>query len=339
MGKKEYNSTTIFNADSRLLFFRYGLTLINFLFSISVFSQDINHIYISEFMASNSSTIMDEDGDYHDWIELYNPTASAIELGGWYLSDNPDNLIKWIFPQITVEAHGYLLIFASGKDRRNTELHTNFQLSSSGEQICLTKSDGVTIAFKFENQFPTQYPDISYGFENGDLTYFDMPTPGSPNVPGEYLSPPTFSLNHGLYDVPTNLEILTNVEDGIIKYTIDGSEPGLENGITYTSLLTIDSTNVIRAAVIKTGKVSRVTTNTYIFPEKVKNQPKLPVGYPPNWGEFSKIQGYAPADYEMDPDICQSPSYGDKIVPALKAIPTISLVTQKDQFIFIGHRS
>ena len=113
-------------------------------------------------MASNTATLPDKDGDYSDWIELYNPTAEAIDLSGWYLSDNPDDLIKWICPQVTIESHEYLIVFASGKDQSINELHTNFKLSSSGEWIILTKPDGETV--QFELQFTGQYTDISFGF-------------------------------------------------------------------------------------------------------------------------------------------------------------------------------
>lgn len=313
----------------RLFSIPYNLFFLSLLISNTTFSQELNQIHVSEFMASNTSIIADEDGEYSDWIELYNPTSVAINLGGWYLSDNPDNLIKWIFPQISIEAEEYLLVFCSGKDRRNAELHTNFKLSSSGEWILLTKPDGITIGFTFENQYPAQYPDISFGFIEDKLVYLDNPTPGEPNVPGEMLSPPTFSIHRGIYTSPISLEISSNVAGGQIKYTIDGSDPGLENGFDYTQSIPIDSTTVIRAVVINVDASSRAATHSFIFPEKVKDQPKLPDGYPDYWGSFSKIEGIAPADYEMDPEICESPEYRELIVSALLAIPTMSMVTQK----------
>ncbi len=73
--------------------------------------------YISEVMAANNSVIQDEDGDYSDWIELYNPGDEAVDLSGYGLSDNPDNPYKWRFVTASIPAGGYLLVFASGKDR------------------------------------------------------------------------------------------------------------------------------------------------------------------------------------------------------------------------------
>lgn len=66
-------------------------------------------------MSSNSKTIADEDGDYEDWIELYNPTTEIVNLEGWGLSDNESKPYKWVFPDITLVPNDYLLVWASGK--------------------------------------------------------------------------------------------------------------------------------------------------------------------------------------------------------------------------------
>jgi len=78
---------------------------------------------INEFMASNTTTIMDEDKEYPDWIELYNPTDSSIDLTGYGLSDRPDNPYKWIFQNIILYPGEYKLVFASGKDRKEIPRH------------------------------------------------------------------------------------------------------------------------------------------------------------------------------------------------------------------------
>jgi len=76
-------------------------------------------IKINEVMSSNSSVLMDEDGDYPDWIELYNPDDAALNLDGYSLTDNIDDPRKWIFPEIVIEPKKYLITFASGKDRKD----------------------------------------------------------------------------------------------------------------------------------------------------------------------------------------------------------------------------
>ena len=137
--------------------------------NIDVFTTPV----ISEFMASNGSRepldegeLLDEDGDSSDWIEIYNPTAEAVHLGGWYLTDDADNLRQWRFPAGVVLGSGqFLVIFASGKDRTvaGAELHTNFRIDAEGEYLALVQSDGVTIAHEYGPEYPRQLSDISYG--------------------------------------------------------------------------------------------------------------------------------------------------------------------------------
>lgn len=116
---------------------------------------------ITEFMASNKHTLLDEDGDPSDWIELYNTGTNTVNLDGWHLTDNATNLAKWTFPATNLAPNGFLVVFASGKDRAvaGQELHTDFALSSSGEYLALVRPDG-TVAQDFAPAFPEQLTDI-----------------------------------------------------------------------------------------------------------------------------------------------------------------------------------
>lgn len=120
---------------------------------------------ISEFLASNSGNLADEDGTFADWIEIHNPALTAVNLNGWSLTDNAANKTKWIFPSVTIPARGYLIVFASDKNRRvpGANLHTNFRLGASGEYLGLIKPDGVTVASEYAPTFPPQQTDVSYG--------------------------------------------------------------------------------------------------------------------------------------------------------------------------------
>lgn len=135
---------------------------------------------INEFMAANSRTLVDEDGDRSDWIEIHNPDPTPVNLNGWHLSNQSTNLTQWIFPNITVPANGFLLVFASGKDRRvvGQPLHTNFRLSDAGEFLALVRPDGITIEHSF-NSFPAQSADISYGL-GLNITYETLLAEGAP---------------------------------------------------------------------------------------------------------------------------------------------------------------
>ncbi|HUT09819.1 MAG TPA: lamin tail domain-containing protein, partial [Thermoguttaceae bacterium] len=149
-------------------------------------------LVISEFLAVNTKTLLDEDSQYRDWIEIHNPTAAAVDLEGWYLTDELTDLRQWQFPSVTVEPGGYLLVFASEKDRLGAELHTNFKLADQGEYLALVRPDGLTVEFAFDPTYPApQVADVSYGF-SADLStqgYFRSPTPRGPNR-GEPLEDP-----------------------------------------------------------------------------------------------------------------------------------------------------
>jgi hypothetical protein len=132
---------------------------------ISATASATPQIIISEFLASNKDSILDEDGDSSDWLELHNLGNEEVNLKGWYLSDKSDNLTKWSLPDISIGPGAYLFIFASGKDRRNpaSELHTNFKLGADGEYLGLIQPDGLTVEYAFAPDFPVQTTNVSYG--------------------------------------------------------------------------------------------------------------------------------------------------------------------------------
>jgi hypothetical protein len=125
-------------------------------------------VVISEFQASNDTTLADEEDDFEDWIELHNTGLDAVSLDGWYLTDNASDLTRWRIPNVALEADGFLVVFASSKDSNDPTsnlagLHTDFKLSASGEFLALVEPDGLTIASAFSPEFPPQLTDQSYG--------------------------------------------------------------------------------------------------------------------------------------------------------------------------------
>ena len=120
---------------------------------------------ITEFLASNRDGLLDEDGTSSDWIEIQNQGATAVNLEGWYLTDDADEMQRWRFPSVEVLPGSYLLVFASGKDRAvpGSELHANFRLEGDGEFLALVEPGGV-VAHAFTPSFPPQRPNVSYGF-------------------------------------------------------------------------------------------------------------------------------------------------------------------------------
>jgi hypothetical protein len=162
---------------SNFLHFVCGTCLL--VFTISAPAQ----VIISEFMADNKKTLADEDNEFPDWIELYNTSAATVNLAGWALTDDPTHEKSWLFPATNLTAKGFLVVFASGKNRSvpGSPLHTDFSLKASGEYLALLKPDS-TVATEFAPTFPPQYPDISYGLAQDVTTNTLVPSGAAASV-------------------------------------------------------------------------------------------------------------------------------------------------------------
>ncbi|MCH8487963.1 MAG: CotH kinase family protein [Candidatus Cyclonatronum sp.] len=218
-------------------------------------------VLINEFQSSNQSTKADADGDFEDWIELYNAGDTAVNLSGFGLSDNPNRPFKWVFPEVFLPAGQYLLVWASGKDRRlpASELHTNFSISAGGEPLLLTRPNGSTA-----DAIPAQrlYPDISYGrkTDGSGFAFFASPTPGRVNESTPYagITPaPEFSHGGGFISGPVSLNLTLEAPPagegdpqatGLILYTLSHEQPGSgEDTAVYGGPITINGTRIVRA--------------------------------------------------------------------------------------------
>ena len=137
-----------------------------FLTALVFITKGFANFTISEFLTDNETGITDEDSDYSDWIEIKSLSSSTTNIGGWLLTDNLTLENKWEFPSIEIPPFGRIIVFASGKNRSetNSELHTNFMLNSEGEYLALINPDGTTIAIEYN--FPKQKTDISYGYSS-----------------------------------------------------------------------------------------------------------------------------------------------------------------------------
>ena len=119
----------------------------------------VSGLVINEIMASNFSEVADQDGEYDDWVELYNGGSSAINLSGFHLSDDENTLNKWTFPNITIQPNDYLIIWCDTAGNSQSGLHTTYRLSADQEEVYLTDPSGVVVdAVHFVNM-PT---DLAY---------------------------------------------------------------------------------------------------------------------------------------------------------------------------------
>ena len=132
----------------------------------------VGQLSITEFVADNDGSYLDSDGEASDWIELSNSGASAVSTDGLYLTDNASDLTQWMLPDVTIPAGGYLVVFASGKDRKDPkgDLHTNFSLSARGEYLALIDTDGITPLSQFAPEFPKQFFGVAYGTGTNSVT-------------------------------------------------------------------------------------------------------------------------------------------------------------------------
>ncbi|TVQ64638.1 MAG: hypothetical protein EA360_11935, partial [Balneolaceae bacterium] len=298
-------------------------------------AQSVPSVAINEVMASNSETIADEDGDYPDWIELYNTTNSRINLDGYGLSDNYENPFKWVFPDVAIEPGQFLIVWASNKDRRSPgqPLHTNFALSAVGEEIILTTPEGVQV----DSLPPTPIPtDVSLGRKpdgSGELFFFDEPTPGASNnteANQGQLDPPLFSQTGGFYSSAVSLTLSHPDPAAQILYTIDGTEPSASafEGIPYRY-----RSSYARNPGDSPGSMVTVTTRTqrYSAPLSIQNRSSEP-----------NVISQIPGTWDSDPFyLPRDPVLKGTVVRARAVKPgfTDSEVVTQTYFVFPGGRN
>ncbi len=299
-------------------------------------------LLISEFLAANGTGLQDRFREYSDWIELYNPTDHDVSLEGWSLTDDPEVVDKWAFPEESISARATMVVFASGRDRSyTTQHHTNFRLKAEGEYLALVRPDG-SIAHEYAAAYPPQQSDISFGIrfdESGPLLaaprYFVSPTPGAPNGSGVagFAEEPTASVQRGFFDAPFPVSLASRTPASRIRYTTDGSQPTAEHGEVYDGPITIETTTTLRAVSYAEGLAPSLgVTQTYIFLDDVLQQDGE--GLPEQWGYFDDQGPPRPArmraNYEMDPEVTQDSLYRDTIRDDLRSIPTLSVVLDPD---------
>ena len=166
---------------------RFIIIIILFILAIGlviIFKPDDSYIktgnlFISEIVASNSYTYKDNDGEYSDYIEIYNGNDYDVNLENYRLTDSIYEVNKWRFPNITIRAHEYLVIFASGKNKckESDKCHVNFKLTSTGETVSLIDNTGNIISRvtyeNLKNDYSLSYVDGKYKIV--------VPTPGKEN--------------------------------------------------------------------------------------------------------------------------------------------------------------
>ena len=157
---------------------RTGLPLTNALDTIVITNNGSGAflpVVINEWMADNAgpSGYADAaDGLYQDWFELFNPNTNAVNLSGFWLTDNPGQPTKWQIPSDTIiEPQDFLLVWADNQTDQNVpgarDLHAGFQLSQGGEALGLFSPGGVA---QHVVLFGRQYQNVSQGLYPDGVT-------------------------------------------------------------------------------------------------------------------------------------------------------------------------
>ena len=192
-------------------------------------------VYINELLASNDTTNVDEAGEFDDWIELYNAGTELQDIGGLFLTDNADNLTKWMIPDGTEIQPQSFLLFWCDEDQEQGDLHTNFKLSGDGEFLSLVNFDGITLLDSIT--FGPQSADISYGrvSDGGSEWNFLSPTPEGENVP--FITEISISYNEGWNLVGLPLEVEDASYHILFPESIDGTLYSFDGGYISESYL------------------------------------------------------------------------------------------------------
>ena len=238
-------------------------------------------LVINELLAKNDTTQADQDGEFDDWIELYNNTDTTISLKDYFLSDNGENVFKWQFPDTSIDPFDYLIIWAD-EDGGQAGLHANFKLSGSGEVLFLSNTDSQIVD---EIVFGEQYTDISTGrlpngtgdfgtliptfssenltavIDSGDVNqdtpehFFlqqNYPNPFNPTTTISWQVAVTGHVDLSIYNIlGEKVTILVNEEKNAGLYQVEWDASGLSTGIYFYRLQAVHYQEIKKAILIR----------------------------------------------------------------------------------------
>lgn len=215
-------------------------------------------VVINELQAANHGAVTDDRGDTPDWIELYNPTRSAIRLTGMRLAINGRQHV--IDAPLSVPGRGHLLLWCDAHPQRGAD-HTGFTLPRDGGAVLLIAADGTTIMDLFT--YPKLPSNTSIGrLPDGAKTWslLERPTPSAANsMPGmvvvhERCATPEFDPSAGVLTAPC-VVTLNAAEGVLVRYTLDGTRPTEEHGMSYDAPFMISENTVLRAVAFRAGSL------------------------------------------------------------------------------------
>lgn len=222
-------------------------------------------VMINEVNAANWQGATDEDGDAEDWMELYNPAATEVDLSGYGLSNNAASPFRWAFPAgQKIGAGAHLRVWLSKKDRAviGRPLHASFNLDNGADPLILSASNATAAGITVDSATPPLVkPDHSWcrmpsGAVSSPFQICTTPTPGTANSGPAFatmLAKPTISLPSGLYAAAQTVSV-SGPGGTTVRYTTDGSMPTAASP-AYSTPITLGASGVLRAVAFAEGAV------------------------------------------------------------------------------------
>lgn len=210
-------------------------------------------LFISEVLSSNDSFLPDAQGEYSDLVELYNGGGESADLSDYCLSDSKNDLSRWPLPSASLNPGECIVLRCS---------EGGIGLSSQGEQLYLSRSDGTVVDAL---NIPAIPADRSWGRAGAELVYFTLPSPGAANGKGHAapVAAPVASVSSGFYDAPFTV---TLSGEGSIHYTTDGSTPDEHSPLYAGESIPVKSGMSLRCRAMEGDRIpSETVTYNYLI--------------------------------------------------------------------------
>ncbi|MDQ3191161.1 MAG: CotH kinase family protein [Bacteroidota bacterium] len=246
-----------------------------------------SQVVINEITNANISITSDENEAYDGWIELYNSGSNAVNLFNYSLSDKPEDLRRWVFPDIIIEAHSYKVIFASGNNIKDgNKLHTNFKIKSIGEKITFCNDKGHIID-QFNPGILQNNHSVGRKPDGGSWCLFNQISPGATNNDSDcyngYETEPIFSYDAGFYPSSQHVELHSSSSSGVVRYTLDGNIPSSSSSI-YSAPINVTKSMVVSAKCFSNGNYlpSKPIKKTYFIDDSNIDLPVFSITMDPD---------------------------------------------------------
>ena len=285
-------------------------------FCLTIQTGTAQEIFLNEIVSNSDGFYPDEDGDHSDWVEIYNPSAQPVQLGGFYLTDDFEDLDKWMFPDEVLNPFEYMVVFCSDKNRNTEPFHTNFKLKSSGEPLILSNALGEIIDELTPTAMAEGFALAKVCSENCYFELLNFQTPGEDNHAYSLI---TFSMPSGVYEEDIEIS-LSNPLNHEIRYTLDGSTPQHGSPLYEESLVLYDaSSSEVEISTISTspywsqptGEILQINTlRARSFVAGIPSSQVFSRTYAVGQSSAELFEQYPVFSFQSDADSLFNPEYG-----------------------------